>query len=127
MIHFVRNRRVHCSCQPLPGAFAVDGALCGRTAPFLDSGGQYLGAGQVGLAMFIKKLIDILGLGKRPLEPVGFARDLRDVHAKADDDRPCPDAGQQQPDHHRLDDDIGFQKQHEGRETAGCRSEGKLV
>ena len=58
---------------------------------------------------------------------VWFSRDLRDIHAKADDDRPGPDAGQQKPDHHRFDDKIGFHEKHDGREAAGCRSEGKLV
>jgi hypothetical protein len=57
--------------------------------------------------------VDILCFPEILFEFVDLAPGRADLGREADDDRPGPDAGEQQTGHDDLDDDVGMQQQRE--------------
>ena len=68
------------------------------------------------------EFVERLARPEHLLELVGFAACAAEGEQLLDDDRPRPDRGEQQADHHELDDDVGLQEQLDHREAAGCRA-----
>ena len=100
------------------GAVAVDLVAGRRAAPLGDAGAEHLGTRQRLLAALLDEAVDIVGLPEVALEGGIALADAADPQRMGDDDRPGPDAGEDEPGHHRLDDDVGPQEQGDRGEAA---------
>src|SRR5690606_25566419 len=61
------------------------------------------------------KGVDVLRLPEVALEAIVVAADAPHHQPLADDDRPGPDAGREQAEHHHLHDDVGLHEQADRR------------
>jgi hypothetical protein len=115
LVDLLRQRRMHDEGEAGSGALAVDALAAGRAAPFGDPGGEHLGARDIGLAPGLVEAVDIVRLPEIALEGLRAQRRPAQLQGVADDDRPRPDAGQEQADDDRLDDEVRLQEQSERR------------
>ena len=115
-IDLARHRRPHRRGQPLAGAPAVDLPARGGAPPFRDACAEHLGDRQRGIAFDPVERVDILGLPEITLEPLDLAARAAEPEEEAEDDRPGPDAGEQQPGHHDLHHGIGVQEDGDRRQ-----------
>jgi hypothetical protein len=67
--------------------------------------------------------VDVAGRPEVALKGLGAAIDAAQPDRMGEDDRPGPDAGKQQAEHHGLYDHIGLQEQVERRHEVGCCSQ----
>ena len=106
-----RDGAGHGGGEPVARAVAIDHLLRGRAPPFGDARRHHLGRGMLHLATGFVETVDILRLPEIRLELAAFLAGAAQADRKADDDRPGPDAGQQQAQHHPLHDDVGLKEQ----------------
>jgi len=123
-VHLRCHRRAHARRQPGARALAINGRASGGAPPFGQPGSEHLGGRQLRLAMRFIKAVHIVRLPKVGLERLGFLVDPAQAEAVAEDDRPGPDAGEHQPDHHHLDDQIGLHEQGHRRQQRCRRGDG---
>ena len=87
----------------------------GRAAPFGDAGGEHLGARAARSCRAPRRSCRYPRLSRNRARTGRSRGGSRRIFAPlADDDRPGPDAGEEQADHHDLDDDVGLQEQGDG-------------
>ena len=92
----------------------------GRAPPFGDARRQHARRRQLVVAVRLVEGVDVLGLPEFALEPRASRARVRPSRRQNDeDDRPGPDAGEQQPDHHHLHHPVGLEEQRDRRQRRG--------
>src|SRR3546814_19179582 len=76
-----------------------------------DAGPEHTRDRQRAILVQAVESIDIVGLPEIAFELLAGAAQAADAAAEADDDRPHPDAGEQQPEHDELHHPIGLDEQ----------------
>ena len=97
--------------QPRPRPLTVDILPRGRAAPLGDSGGEHPRRRSLVAAARLVEPVDVVGLPEVALEALALAPEPPHPERVRDDDRPGPEAGEQQADHHRHHHRVGLEEQ----------------
>jgi hypothetical protein len=119
-IRLGRHLPLHRQGDAPAGCLAVrdPAARSGRVPQFLQAGRGHARRGRF-VPPAVEHRLGVLSLEELALERLAAARHLAHSEREADDDRPGPHARQDQPDHDRLDNDVGVEEQLDRVEPIG--------